>query len=70
VERLAAAALAEQLTGWTCMEQMAGSASREQFLAALDVLAACEASEKSAERITVLDGPGKPAARRLWAKSR
>ena len=36
VERIAAAALAEQLSGWARVEQMAGRASRERFLAALD----------------------------------
>ena len=35
VERIVAAALAEQLSGWTRMEQMAERASRERFLAAI-----------------------------------
>jgi hypothetical protein len=36
VERIVAAALAEQLSGWTRVEKMAERASRERFLAALD----------------------------------
>jgi hypothetical protein len=36
VERIVAAALAEQLSGWARVEQMAGQGSRERFLAALD----------------------------------
>ena len=42
VERIVAAALAEQLSGWTRVEQMAGRASREHFLAALDKVPAAE----------------------------
>ncbi len=36
VERVVAAAVAEQLSGWSRVEQMAGRGSRERFLAALD----------------------------------
>ena len=36
VERIVAAALAEQLWGWNRVEQMAERGSRERFLAALD----------------------------------
>jgi hypothetical protein len=36
VERIVAAALAEQLAGWSRVEQMAERGSRERFLAALD----------------------------------
>ena len=36
VERIVAAALAEQISGWTRPEQMAARGSRERFLAALD----------------------------------
>jgi hypothetical protein len=46
VERIVAAALAEQLSGWTRMEQMAGHASRERFLAALDKVHAAEPAPK------------------------
>ena len=42
VERIAAAALAEQLSGWSRVEQMAERASREGFLAALDKVPAAE----------------------------
>jgi len=42
VERIVAAALAEQLSGWTRMEQMAERASRGRFLAALDKVPAAE----------------------------
>jgi hypothetical protein len=42
VERIVAAALAEQRSGWTRVEQMAGRASRERFLAALDKVPAVE----------------------------
>ncbi|MBI4873965.1 MAG: hypothetical protein HY822_04950 [Acidobacteria bacterium] len=36
VERMVAAALAEQLAGWRRVEQMAKLAGHDQFLAALD----------------------------------
>ena len=42
VERIVAAALAEQLSGWTRVEQMAERGSRERFLAALDKVPAVE----------------------------
>jgi len=42
VERIVAAALAEQLAGWTRVEQMAGRGSREGFLAALAKVPAAE----------------------------
>ena len=42
VERIAAAALAEQLSGWARVERMAGHASREDFFAALDKVPAAE----------------------------
>jgi len=41
VERIAAAALAEQLSGWARVERMAGHASREDFFA-LDKVPAAE----------------------------
>jgi hypothetical protein len=41
-ERIVAAALAEQLSGWTRLEQMAERGSRERFLAALDKVPAAE----------------------------
>jgi rRNA-processing protein FCF1 len=42
VERIVAAALAEQLSGWNRLEQMAERGSRERFLAALDKVPAVE----------------------------
>ncbi|MCU1234162.1 MAG: hypothetical protein JWP63_2129 [Candidatus Solibacter sp.] len=36
IERIVAAALAEQLSGWARVERMAELGSRERFLAALD----------------------------------
>ena len=42
VERIVAAALAEQLSGWTRVEQMAERGSGERFLAALDKVPAAE----------------------------
>ena len=36
MERIVSAALAEQLSGWARVEQIAGHGSRERFLAALD----------------------------------
>ena len=42
VERIVAAALVEQLSGWTRVEQMAKRASRERFVAALDKVPATE----------------------------
>lgn len=36
VERIVAAALAEQLSGWARVERMAERGSRDRFLAALD----------------------------------
>jgi hypothetical protein len=42
VERIVAAALAEQLSGWRRVERMAGLGSRERFLAALDKVHAAE----------------------------
>ena len=42
VERIAAAALAEQVSGWARVEQLAGRASRERFQAALDKVPADE----------------------------
>jgi hypothetical protein len=42
VERIVAAALAEQLSGWSRVEQMAERGSRERFLAALDKVPAAE----------------------------
>ena len=35
-ERIVSAALAEQLAGWSRMEDMASRASRDRFIAALD----------------------------------
>lgn len=42
VERVIAAALAEQLSGWNRVEQMAGRGSRKRFLAALDKVPAAD----------------------------
>ena len=42
VERIVAAALAEQLSGWSRVERMAQLGSREHFLAALDKVPAVE----------------------------
>ena len=42
VERIVAAALAEQLSGWSRVERMAELGSRERFLAALDKVPAAE----------------------------
>ncbi len=42
VERIVSAALAEQLSGWARIEQMAARGSRERFLAALDKIPATE----------------------------
>jgi len=42
VERIVAAALAEQLAGWSRVERMAELGSRERFLAALDKVPAAE----------------------------
>jgi len=42
VERIVAAALAEQLSGWAHVEQMAERGSRERFLAVLDKVPATE----------------------------
>jgi hypothetical protein len=42
VDRIVTAALAEHLSGWTRVEQMAERASRERFLAALDKVPAAE----------------------------
>ena len=42
VERMVAAALAEQLSGWSRVEQMAERGSRERCLAALDKVPAVE----------------------------
>jgi hypothetical protein len=42
VERIVAAALAEQLSGWSRVERMAKLGSREHFLAALDKVPAVE----------------------------
>jgi predicted transcriptional regulator len=42
VERMVAAALAEQLAGWSQVEQMAARANRDKFLAALDRVPAAE----------------------------
>jgi len=42
VERVVAAALAEQLSGWSRVEEKAGRGSRERFLAALDKVPAAE----------------------------
>jgi len=42
VERIVAAALAEQLSGWSRVEQMAERGSRERFLPALDKAPAAE----------------------------
>jgi hypothetical protein len=42
VERIVAAALAEQLSGWTRVEQMTECGSRERFLAALNKVPAAE----------------------------
>jgi hypothetical protein len=44
VERIVAAALAEQVSGWARVEQMAGQGNRERFLAALDKVPAAEAA--------------------------
>ena len=44
MERIVAAALAEQLSGWARVEQMAERSSRERFLAALDKVPAAEAA--------------------------
>lgn len=42
MERIVAAALTEQLSGWARIEQMAEHGSRELFLAALDKVPAVE----------------------------
>lgn len=42
VERIVAAALAEQLSGWARLEQMAQRGSRVRFLAAQDKVPAAE----------------------------
>ena len=42
VERIVAAALSEQLSGWSRVERMAELGSRERFLAALDKVPAVE----------------------------
>jgi hypothetical protein len=42
VERIVAAALSEQLSGWSRVERMAKLGSRERFLAALDKVPAVE----------------------------
>jgi len=42
VERIVAAALAEQPSGWARVEQIAGRGSREDLLAALDKVPAAE----------------------------
>ena len=42
MERIVAAALAEQLSGWTRIERMAELGSRERFLAALDKVPGAE----------------------------
>jgi hypothetical protein len=42
VERIVAAALAAQMSGWDRLEQMAARGSRERFLAALDKVPAAE----------------------------
>jgi hypothetical protein len=42
VERIVSAALAEQLSGWARIEQMAARGNRERFLAALDKVPATE----------------------------
>jgi hypothetical protein len=42
VERIVSAALVEQLSGWTRVEQMAARATRERFLAALDKVPAAD----------------------------
>lgn len=42
VERIVAAALAEQLSGWSRVKRMAELGSRERFLAALDKVPAAE----------------------------
>jgi hypothetical protein len=42
VERIVAAALAEQLSGWARVEQMAEQGNREEFLAALDKVPASQ----------------------------
>jgi hypothetical protein len=42
MERIVAAALAEQLSGWSRMERMAELGSRERFLAALDKVPSVE----------------------------
>ncbi len=42
VQRLAAAAIAEQLAGWGRVEAMAERGSRQKFLAALDKVPATE----------------------------
>ena len=42
VERIVAAALAEQLSGWSRVQRMAEFGDRERFLAALDKVPAAE----------------------------
>ena len=42
MERIVAAALSEQLSGWSRVERMAKLGSRERFLAALDKVPAVE----------------------------
>ncbi len=42
VEQIVAAALTEQLSGWTRAEQMAQRGTRERFLAALDKVPAAD----------------------------
>lgn len=44
IERIVSAALTEQVTGWTRVEQMADRGSRERFLQALDKVPAAEPS--------------------------
>jgi hypothetical protein len=46
VQRVVAAALAEQVSGWTRVEQMADRGSLERFLAALDQFPATEPALK------------------------
>jgi len=42
VERIVAAALAEQVSGWTRVEQMAERGNRERFLSVLEQVPAAE----------------------------
>ena len=46
VERIVSAALAEKLSGWTRVEEMAQRSSRDRFLAALDKIPTTEPEDR------------------------